>query len=280
MPNLKDLRKRLSTTKDTKKIATAMTLVSSSKFRQLQAVYEKSSAYTKGMLAIFQQVFLFAKEQGISLPILDSGSKKRLYIVITSDRGLCGSFNNQVHKEIMYLAKDDIKKGLEPQFISIGNKGSSFLKRIFPGSVLLAENSEYERQEVYIDKILDYIATVGIKNSYVVFNKFLSSVKQIPVCKSLAVEKRDNSQSFLFDVEPFSAEYIHKVVCDTAKSFLYNKTLESSMGEEGARMFAMDNATRNASKMIDRLTIQCNRMRQSIITTELTEIISGAEALE
>jgi len=281
MPNLKELRKRLSTTRDTKKIATAMTLVSSSKFRRSQEAYNNAGAYADGLLAIFQRFIAFAKRNSISLPILGSTSQVNLYIVITSDKGLCGSFNTQVQKTVLHFAQKDKEKGLESKFISIGTKGTFFLERFFSDKILMVESSRPERLEKYIEKVLNFITEVGASSSYIIYNKFTSSVKQEPVCEPLVqeVDMSENSVP-LFDISPFSIEYFQELVRDTIQSFLYRKLLESSAGEEGARMLAMDNATRNANKMIDQLTTQCNRTRQSIITTELTEIISGAEALE
>ncbi len=282
MATLKELRKRLMSTNDTKKITTAMTLVAAAKFRRSQKSFKNSNSYAKGLLSIFQQFFIYAKSEAISLPGFDlKKTKKKIYIVLSGDKGLCGSFNNQLGKAAATLARKDIQGGIEPYFICFGNKGFSFLQKIFPQNILMAENNNPKNLTLYLDKLLDLITKSGAMHSYIVYNKFTSPIKQTPICEPLfELDKSNSSSSPLFGAEPLSKTYIHQLMKDVLQSRLYSKLLESNVGEEGSRMFSMDNATRNADKLIDRLTVQCNRTRQAIITTELTEIISGAEALE
>ena len=291
MPNLKDLKNRISSVKNTRKITKAMQMVAAAKLRRAQEAAEASRPYTERFNAVMSS--LAASVGGSdSAPKLLSGTGKddvHMLVVLTAERGLCGGFNSNIAKMARAHAQDLIAAGKQVKMLTVGKKGRDQLKREFGemmvGHVDLTEVKRLgytDAQEIAKDVLVRYdegefdVATLF-------FSEFVNVVSQIPTAQQIIPAKFEqvdgDAPETLFDYEPSEEAILADLLPRGVATAIFSGLLENAASEQGSRMSAMDNATRNAGEMIDKLTIQYNRSRQAVITNELIEIISGAEAL-
>jgi len=291
MPNLKDLKNRIASVKSTRKITKAMQMVAAAKLRRAQEAAEQSRPYTERFNAVMAGL---ASSVGgsDSAPKLLSGTgsdKVQLLVVMTSERGLCGGFNTNIAK----LAKNHAAKlqgeGKEVKILTVGKKGRDQLKReygnMFVGHVDLTDVKRvgYGDAQGIAKDVLGRFDTGEFDVATIFFAKFVNVVSQIPTAQQIIPAKFEEQEgdeaSTLFDYEPDEEAILADLLPRGVATQIFSALLENGASEQGARMSAMDNATRNAGEMIDNLTIEYNRSRQAVITNELIEIISGAEAL-
>ena len=289
MPSLKDLKNRIGSVKSTQKITSAMKMVAAAKLRKAQEQALASRPYTSLMDSVVSKIS--SKAIGSSIDLLSGKEiKTHLLVVFSADRGLCGGFNGSitrtVRSEIKKLKDDDINVKL----LMVGKKSADALNREF-GDLFVEKidgNSakpNYTDAEVLAKKIIDLFENNEFGVCRVIFNKFVSAITQEVTFKSLIpVEVKndeidENDSSSIYEFEPSEEEILNDLLPRNLATQLYSSQIESTASELAARMTAMDNATRNAGEMIDNLTLQYNRTRQAVITKELIEIISGAEAL-
>ncbi|MGJ8616610.1 MAG: F0F1 ATP synthase subunit gamma [Sulfitobacter sp.] len=291
MPNLKDLKNRITSVKSTRKITKAMQMVAAAKLRRAQEAAEASRPYTERFNAVMSGL---ASSVGgsDSAPKLLSGTgsdKVQLLVVMTSERGLCGGFNTNIVKLAKARAREVLAEGKELKILTVGKKGRDQMKRDF-GTHLIGhvDLSEVKRLG-YIDAqgiakdILARFDSEEFDVATIFYAEFVNVVSQIPTAKQIIPAKFEEGEadeaSTLFDYEPSEEAILADLLPRGVATAIFSALLENAASEQGARMSAMDNATRNAGEMIDDLTIQYNRSRQAVITNELIEIISGAEAL-
>lgn len=292
MPSLKDLRNRIDSVKSTKKITQAMKMVAASKLKKAQNLAEKSRNYSAGIEDIVRKILL--SEENLDHPLIGTSEKeinKSLVIVVSSDRGLCGGLNTNLIKKTKLLVKDLESQNKNVTIVCIGKKGYDAL------SLYYENNFNYNFKFINITDI-DYTSLQSLGNDiiknfskgnfnecYVLYNFFNSVISQevkveriLPYKKS-NYEIKENENDIYFEFEPDVEQVLSKILPKNFVVQVYKTILESRASEQGARMTAMDNATRNAGEMIDNLSLKYNRQRQAMITKELIEIISGAEAL-
>lgn len=292
MPNLKDLKNRIESVKSTRKITKAMQMVAAAKLRKAQEAAEQARPYAEKMSIVIEKL-AFSTNASSNSPLLVGNGKDKTHLIIvaTSERGLCGAFNSS----IVRLAKNHINHlisdGNNIKILTIGKKGREQLKRDF-GDYMIDHVDLSEIKKISYDNasnISDNIISKFFDNEFdiatIFYNQFESVISQIPQSsqlipikfKSDELTNDDNISNFVY--EPDEQEIIEDLLPKAISTKVFTALLENGASEQGARMSAMDNATRNAGEMIDKLTIQFNRSRQAAITNELIEIISGAEAL-
>ena len=292
MPNLKDLKNRIESVKSTRKITKAMQMVAAAKLRKAQDAAEQARPYAEKMSIVIEKL-AFSTNASSNSPLLVGNGKDKTHLIIvaTSERGLCGAFNSS----IVRLAKNHINhlisNGNHIKILTIGKKGREQLKRDF-GDYMIEHVDLSEIKKISYDNasnISDNIISKFFDNEFdiatIFYNQFESVISQIPQSsqlipikfKSDELTNDDNISNFVY--EPDEQEIIEDLLPKAISTKVFTALLENGASEQGARMSAMDNATRNAGEMIDKLTIQFNRSRQAAITNELIEIISGAEAL-
>ncbi len=291
MPSLKDLKNRIASVKSTRKITKAMQMVAAAKLRRAQEAAEQSRPYTERFNAVMAG--LAASVGGSdTAPKLLSGTgsdKVQLLVVMTSERGLCGGFNTNIVKIARAHARQLLAEGKEVKILTVGKKGRDQLKRdfskYFVGHVDMTEIKRVgyvDAQNIARD-VLGRFDAGEFDVATMFYSKFVNVVSQIPTAQQIipaAFEEQEGDEaSTLFDYEPSEEAILADLLPRGVATQIFAGLLENAASEQGARMSAMDNATRNAGEMIDKLTIQFNRSRQAVITNELIEIISGAEAL-
>ena len=291
MPSLKDLKNRIESVKSTRKITKAMQMVAAAKLRRAQEAAEQSRPYAERFNAVMAG--LAASVGGSdSAPKLLSGTgsdQVQLLVVMTSERGLCGGFNSNIAKLARTHADSLRANGKEVKILTVGKKGRDQLKRefgdLFIGHVDLTEVKRvgYGDAQGIAKDILNRFDAGEFDVATIFYSKFVNVVSQIPTAQqiipaSFEAEEGDEA-STLFDYEPDEEAILADLLPRGVATQIFSALLENGASEQGARMSAMDNATRNAGEMIDNLTIEFNRSRQAVITNELIEIISGAEAL-
>ncbi len=291
MPSLKDLKNRIESVKSTRKITKAMQMVAAAKLRRAQEAAEQSRPYTERFNAVMAG--LAASVGGSdSAPKLLSGTgsdQVQLLIVMTSERGLCGGFNTNIAKLARAHAQRLQGDGKEVKILTVGKKGRDQLKRdfgdLFVGHVDLTEVKRvgYADAQGIAKDVLGRFDTGEFDVATIFYSKFVNVVSQIPTAQQIIPasfeEQEGDEASTLFDYEPDEEAILADLLPRGVATQIFSALLENGASEQGARMSAMDNATRNAGEMIDNLTIEFNRSRQAVITNELIEIISGAEAL-
>ena len=293
MPNLKDLKTRISSVKSTRKITSAMKMVAASKLRRAQELAESSRVYAESLSLILSSLSGGSKDNS-DLPDVLVGRenpKVVLLIINSSDRGLCGGFNSSLFRSAVAWIKDKKSQGIEVKLMPIGKKATAFYKR---SELEVLENFEdintndrqLEVSENVKNKISELFESQAIDEVSILYNKFVSAIAQEPTFKSLipleqsqSEESSEESTNSSFEFEPDKNELLEYLIPRNFMTQVYGCILESSAAEHAARMTSMDNATRNAGDMIDSLTMTYNRTRQAVITKELIEIISGAEAV-
>ena len=293
MPNLKDLKNRISSVKSTRKITKAMQMVAAAKLRRAQEAAEASRPYSERFNAVMAG--LAASVGGSdSAPKLLSGTgedKVHLLVVMTAERGLCGGFNSNIAKKAKAHARDLLAQGKEVKILTVGKKGRDALRRDLGdhlvGHVDLSEVKKigYGDAQNIAQDVLNRFDAGEFDVATIFYAKFVNVVMQTPTAQQIIPAKFDGEEgddsaaSTLFDYEPSEEAVLADLLPRGVATAIFSALLENGASEQGARMSAMDNATRNAGEMIDKLTIQYNRSRQAVITNELIEIISGAEAL-
>ncbi len=293
MANLKDLKTRIQSVKNTRKITKAMQMVAAAKLRRAQESAEDARPYAARMNAVLGNLAQGAAESE-SAPLLLRGTGKddvHLLIVATSERGLCGGFNGNIAKLARAHAAELKAAGKTVKMITVGKKGRDQLKRDF-GDIMIdhVDMSEVKRlgythaAEIGKDVIKRFDSgTFDVATIF--YSRFKSIVDQVPTALQLIPAKFETTaeaseaSSTVYEFEPDENEILDELLPRAVSTQIFTALLENGASEQGARMSAMDNATRNAGEMIDKLTIEYNRSRQAAITNELIEIISGAEAL-
>ena len=292
MPSLKDLRNRIDSVKSTKKITQAMKMVAASKLKKAQTIAEKGRNYSAGIEDIVRR--LVVSQEYLEHPLIGGStesSNKTLIIVVSSDRGLCGGLNTNIIKKTRNLIRKLENEEKSVSILCIGKKGydalSVFNKEYFNYSTKLINISDvdYLHLQNAASTIIDDFHKGHFHECFILYNFFKSVIAQevkierlLPYDKSNYSDFKEEDLSF-FDFEPEEKEVLAKILPKNFIVQVYKSILESKASEQGARMTAMDNATRNAGEMIDSLSLKYNRQRQAMITKELIEIISGAEAL-
>ena len=293
MPNLKELKNRISSVKSTRKITSAMKMVAASKLRRAQDLAESSRVYADSLSFILSSLAGNTKNSS-DLPEILTGrenSKISLLIINSSDRGLCGGFNSNLFRNAKNWISEQQEKGKSVKIITVGKKASSFYRKtdlevIANFDDLNSNDKQLQVSEEIKNKIMELFENNEIDEVSILFNKFVSVIAQEPTYQSLiplsndeADEEVTDTSNAVFEFEPDKNELLEYLVPRNFLTQIYRSVLESSASEHAARMTSMDNATRNAGDMIDGLTLTYNRTRQAFITKELIEIISGAEAV-
>ena len=291
MPSLKDLRNRISSVKSTKKITSAMKMVAAAKLKRAQDNAEKTRPYARKMSEIVNS--LVENNKSKEFKFSEKKTKKTrniLLIVCSADRGLCGGFNGSIIKFSKKLSEKIINDGGQVSYMFVGKKAYQSLQRFCGDSILdffsdIANPSiKFELASSIRDKILELFLNDSMDECYLIYTEFKSAISQTVQSLKLlplnALETNDkNSSNKSYDFEPSEEEILNEIIPKNIAIQIHTALLENLASEQGSRMTAMDNATRNANDMIDNLTLFYNRSRQALITKELIEIISGAEAV-
>ena len=291
MASLDDLKKRISSVKSTQKITKAMKMVAASKLRRAQENAEKGRPYSEKMNNIILNLSnsISDKENSPKLLTGSGENKVHLCIVMTSDRGLCGGFNTNIIKKAKSYFKKILEEGKNLKIITVGSKGYDQLKRIYKDNIVEKISFKESKYANYFDadKVAKIIIDKFEKKEFdicaIFYNQFKNVITQIPQEQQIiplkTSETEGKSSDDNYEFEPDEDEILSNLLPKNISTQIFKAMLENSASEQGSRMSAMDNATRNAGEMVDKLTIQYNRSRQAAITKELIEIISGAESL-
>jgi F-type H+-transporting ATPase subunit gamma len=293
MPSLKDLRTRIGSVKSTRKITSAMKMVAAAKLRRAQERAEAGQPYAERMAAMLARLAANITVSSTSPKLLTGTGRDtvQLVVVITSDRGLAGGFNGGLVREARRLVSRLLSEGKEVKLITLGRKGRDLLRRDHAGRLVEAPeigtaNAAFADAEGIANLMLSEFENGGFDVAYLVYNRFKSVIAQIPTVAqvipfALPDVKTEEAAGPkpIYEFEPDEEAILAELLPRNLAVQLYRALLDSAAGEQAARMTAMDNATRNAGDMINRLTLNYNRARQAYITKELIEIISGAEAV-
>ena len=292
MASLKDLKLRIASVKATQKITKAMQMVAAAKLRRAQEAAENARPYSERMATVMADLTA-AVGEGEEVPALMSGTGKddvHLLVVCTAERGLCGGFNAQIARHARLHIRKLQSEGKTVKIFCVGRKGYDALRREF--SDLIVERADlrevrkigFENAEDIGNRVIEMFDEGAFDVCTLFYSEFKSVISQIPTGLQLIpaappaeVEERESAS--LYEYEPNAETILSEIVPLNIRVQVFRALLENVAGEMGAKMTAMDNATRNAGEMIDKLTLSYNRQRQEKITTELIEIISGAEAL-
>jgi len=295
MPSLKDLRNRIRSVRSTQKITSAMKMVAASKLRRAQAAVEAGRPYAERMERMLRA--LAASVQGSpTAPAMLVGTGKdqtHLLIAVTADRGLAGAFNTNVGRAVRTLARKLEGEGKTVKIFAVGRKGRDFLRREQADRIAHDVSYAGRKSIAFADAdeigriVTEMLAKREIDVVTLVYNQFRSVISQVVTEQQLIPlpmpanenEQADTGPRAIYEFEPDEETILARLLPQNLSVQIYAALLESAAGEHGARMTAMDNATRNAGDMIKRLTLNYNRARQANITKELIEIISGAEAV-
>ncbi len=286
MPNLKDIRRRISSVKSTQKITRAMKMVAGARLRRAQQNIEQLRPYARRTIEVLSEIATRTEQSDHPLLARREPPQKTLLVVLTSDRGLCGGFNSNINRTAEREAKARAAGGGEVVLDIIGRKGRDYLRRrpvkIRREITGVFENLKYQKAaEIARDVVREYTAG-GFDAVCLIYNEFKSVmtqrvvVEQLLPVKPVAVEAGQTATEFIY--EPDKKALLDRLPVMYVELELY-RALESVASELGARMTAMDNATKNADEMIDTLTLQANRARQAGITKELLEVVAGAAGL-
>ena len=291
MASLDDLKKRIASVKSTQKITKAMKMVAAAKLRRAQESAEKGRPYSEKMNNIILNL-----SSGISdkenAPKLLSGSgndKVHLCVVMTSDRGLCGGFNSNIIKKAKSYFAKLVEEGKDLKIITVGSKGNDQLKRVYGDKIIANISFKESKHANYFDAekvgrmVIEKFEAEEFDVCTIFYNQFKNVITQIPQAQQIIPLNVENSEEDKsedsYEFEPDEDEILSNLLPKNISTQIFKAMLENSASEQGSRMSAMDNATRNAGEMVDKLTIEYNRSRQAAITKELIEIISGAESL-
>ena len=289
MPSLKDLKNRIGSVKNTRKITKAMQMVAAAKLRRAQEAAEAARPYADRMNAVITGLAAsVGGSDGAPRLLAGTGADKvHLLVVMTSERGLCGGFNTTIVRLARAKANELLAAGKTVKILTVGKKGREQLRRDFGdhfvGHVDLSEVKRvgYANAQDIARDIFARFEAGEFDVATILFNRFQSVISQIPTAQQIipAQPGAASGATALYDYEPSEEAILADLLPRGVATQIFTALLENGASEQGARMSAMDNATRNAGDMINKLTIQYNRSRQAAITKELIEIISGAEAL-
>ena len=290
MASLDDLKKRIASVKSTQKITKAMKMVAAAKLRRAQESAERGRPYSEKMNNIILNL-----SNGISdkenAPKLLSGTgenKVHLCVVMTSDRGLCGGFNSNIIKKAKIYFSKILNEGKQLKIITVGSKGNDQLKRVYGDKIIENISFKESKNANYFDAdkvgkmIIEKFEAGEFDICTIFYNQFKNVITQLPQAQQIIPlnnEEDENNSDESYEFEPDEDEILSNLLPKNISTQIFKAMLENSASEQGSRMSAMDNATRNAGEMVDKLTIEYNRSRQAAITKELIEIISGAESL-
>ncbi len=288
MATVKELRTRITSLQSTQKITKAMQMVAAAKLRRAQEAAEAARPFAERMTAVMSALAA-GVGTGEGAPKLLAGNGKdqvHLLVVMTSERGLCGGFNSSIVKLARARAAELVGQGKTVKMLTVGKKGREQLKRdwgnAFTGHVDLSEVKRvgYANAQNIAREVMAAFEAGEADVVTIFYNRFQSVISQIPTEQQVIPAKfEDAGATALYDYEPSEEAILADLLPRGVATQIFTALLENGASEQGARMSAMDNATRNAGDMINKLTIQYNRSRQAAITKELIEIISGAEAL-
>ncbi|MBT5214492.1 MAG: F0F1 ATP synthase subunit gamma [Pelagibacteraceae bacterium] len=297
MPSLKDIKTQINSVVSTKKITTAMKMVAASKLRRSQEKAVAARPYSSRLEEMLSSLASSAAfGEGVIKLLTGTGNDQNYVVVpVSADRGLCGGFNSSINRETFKLVKSLEKDGKNVQLMPVGKKSRDFFNRAMKDQIvesfidLNISNTGYESALQVSNKLQDLYFDGKFDKCILVFNKFKSAISQevtqqqlipLDVSESSKEDKKDdNAAKAIYDYEPDEETILKDLLPKNVSIQIFKVLLESDAGEHGARMAAMDNATRNAGEMIDGLTLKYNRTRQAFITKELIEIISGAESI-
>ncbi len=291
MASLDDLKKRIASVKSTQKITKAMKMVAAAKLRRAQESAENGRPYSEKMKNVILNLSngISDKENAPKLLSGTGNDKVHLCVVLTSDRGLCGGFNSNIIKKAKSYFSKILSEGKELKIITVGSKGNDQLKRIYGDKIIENISFKESKNANYFDadKVSKIIIDKFENNEFdictIFYNQFKNVITQIPQAQQIVpLNNKDNGEKApeeSYEFEPDEDEILSNLLPKNISTQIFKAMLENSASEQGSRMSAMDNATRNAGEMVDKLTIQYNRSRQAAITKELIEIISGAESL-
>jgi len=294
MPSLDDLKKRIKSVKSTQKITKAMKMVAAAKLRKAQENAEKGRPYSKKMQNIILNLTKSINDPQNAPKLLVGTGKDQVYlcVVLTADRGLCGGFNSSICK----LAKNNFKKllsqGKKIKIIAVGSKGLDQIKREYGKYIIKKfsfkdkKNISFHEADLVGKEIIELFNKDEFDKCIIFYNNFKNVITQIPqaqqiipVEQKIEDDKITQKEKLSYEFEPDEDEILEDLLPKNISTQVFKAFLENAASEQGSRMTAMDNATRNAGDLVDKLTINYNRSRQASITKELIEIISGAESL-
>ena len=297
MPSLKDIKTQINSVVSTKKITTAMKMVAASKLRRSQEKAVAARPYSSRLEEMLSSLASSAASgEGIIKLLTGTGNDQNYIVVpVSADRGLCGGFNSSINRETFKLVKSLENDGKNVQLMPVGKKSRDFFNRVMKNQIvesfidLNVSNNGYDSALNVSNKLQDLYFDGKFDKCILVFNKFKSAISQevtqqqlipLDVSESSKEDKEDsNAAKAIYNYEPDEETILKDLLPKNVSIQIFKVLLESDAGEHGARMAAMDNATRNAGEMIDGLTLKYNRTRQAFITKELIEIISGAESI-
>ena len=294
MATLKSLRIRINSVKSTRKITSAMKMVAAAKLRRAQEQAQAARPYAERMERVLGSLAasVAGKDNAPALLAGNGRSQTHLLVVMTSDRGLCGGFNSTIVRMARRMARELKNDGKTVKILTVGRKGRDQMRREFAGDIVGSLEDvgkpklTYAAAEMIAQRILQMFQAGEFDVCTLIYNKFKSAMTQIVTAQQLipfapgnAANQNADAQMALYEYEPDEGAILAELLPRNLGMQVYRALLENAASEQGARMSAMDSATRNAGDMINRLTITYNRSRQAYITKELIEIISGAEAL-
>ena len=291
MPSLDDLRKRIASVKSTQKITKAMKMVAAAKLRKAQEMAEKGRPYSEKMDLIIQNLSKAINDPSNAPKLLvGTGEQKtHLCVVLTSDRGLCGGFNSNIIKKAKLFFNKIESENKSLKIITVGSKGYDQLKRLYKNKIVEKISFKESKNANYFDadkvgkKIMERFENKEFDVCTIFYNQFKNVITQIPQEQQIIPLKSESDNDVenndFYEFEPEEDEILSNLLPKNISTQIFKAMLENSASEQGSRMSAMDNATRNAGEMIEHLTLVYNRTRQAVITSELIEIISGAEAI-
>ena len=294
MPNLDDLKKRIGSVKSTEKITKAMKMVAAAKLRRAQESAESSRPYSDSMKDLIESISKGYKPSSTDRNLLTGDEKDQIHLLIlfTSERGLCGGFNSIVTRTLRDKIENLIDQNKTVKIVCVGKKGYDILKRQYSEMITevidmrAVKSITYQDAKNISDKVVKMFFDGEFDKCSIFYNEFKSVISQIPTEQQVIpieiisdeADEEKKEESF-FEFEPGESEILDEILPLNFTVQVFKALLESAASEQGARMSAMDNASRNAGDMIDNLTLFYNRSRQAVITKELIEIISGAEAV-
>ncbi|MAH53801.1 MAG: F0F1 ATP synthase subunit gamma [Pelagibacteraceae bacterium] len=292
MPSLDDLKKRIKSVKSTQKITKAMKMVAAAKLRKAQESAEKGRPFSEKMNnIIFNLSKSISDKDNASKFLVGTGKDNtHLCVVITSDRGLCGGFNTNICRKAKNYFDNILKENKTLKIFTVGSKGYDQLKRIYGKYIIEKINFKGSRKITYkeAENVGKIIIRLFNESQFdickIFYNKFKNVITQIPQEQQLipvesGKKEEEKMQDNFYEFEPEENEILNDLLPRNISTQIFKAFLENGASEQGSRMTAMDNATRNAGDLVDKLTINYNRSRQAVITKELIEIISGAESL-
>ena len=292
MPSLDDLKKRIKSVKSTQKITKAMKMVAAAKLKKAQENAEKGRPYSQKLQNIILNLTKSISEGSNAPKLLVGNGKDKVYlcVVITADRGLCGGFNSNICKLAKNHFKKILKDGKELKIITVGSKGHDQIKVEYGDHIIYKKSFKEKKQIAFKEaneigkKVIELYEQEQFDKCIIFYNNFKNVITQIPQAEQIIptfIKKDDKNKDkvFFYEFEPDEDEILEDLLPKNVSIQILKAFLENAASEQGSRMTAMDNATRNAGDLVDKLTINYNRSRQASITKELIEIISGAESL-